>query len=207
MKKGTGNQNSTRTPEDSTKPASTQAATPPIPTPEPKKKQPHKRKHRAKLYDLLQVERLAAAGLSHAQLAECLDVTERTLTRLKKREDFAGAYKKGVANAIQHVEASLYLRCIGFHVQEGDKVKYFAPSDLAIMYYLNNKAPHAYKHASHIEQNLTQTIAFPDFDKLPLVQKRKVLSLMERKAKGEDIGQALVELQREIAVIQPGQQQ
>ena len=72
----------------------------------------HTRKKRGRkpwIPDLAKVEVLASQGLTHAQIAACLEISETTLYEKKKQlTEFSETIKKGRAKGIQKVSNALF---------------------------------------------------------------------------------------------------
>jgi len=149
------------------------------------------RRDSKKQYDLTLIEAYANAGLADTQIILILNISNRTWQKLKQREDVKSALEKGRANAVRHVEQSLYLRCMGIRTTENGKEKYIPPSDLAIMYYLNNRAPDAWKHTAHMSNQIVQQINVPTFKELNTAQ----LKVLQEQIRSVRIGK-LVDLKQ-----------
>lgn len=140
-----------------------------------------------KQYDLTLIEAYAAAGLADQQYCVILGMGKSTWTKLKQREDVKQALQKGIENAVRRVEQSLFLKCLGYHVESEGKTKYIAPDTLAIMYYLNNKKPEAWKHQAHMSQDVTQMVNISDFAKLSTEEKKRLIQQMKDLKEGKKL--------------------
>ena len=102
--------------------------------------------------DLARVEKLAAAGLTDAQLAAVFDVSEATWNAWKKRNrGFLESLKRGKDHADTMVQESLFRKAVGFSVEtekvfchEGMIVRaearvYYPPETAACIFWLKNR--------------------------------------------------------------------
>lgn len=120
---------------------------------------------------------IARLYISDEEIAAQLNITEQTLNNWKKEhKDFFASLKKGKADRNKQVENALFKRCLGYEYEEKVyrpdengkqklvevKVKRQPPSDVAIIYFLNNRDPenwsnkNYHEHAGEIKTGLTE---------------------------------------------------
>jgi hypothetical protein len=119
--------------------------------------------------DVRTLERYASAGLSEEQLCYMLDIDKKTLQRWKRLASVKKALREGKANAVKHVESSLYLCCVGYW-HEGQRIdragnvvsiKQYEPPDVpAIQFYLANRDPENWKLKTSLEASGTSRVEF-----------------------------------------------
>jgi transposase-like protein len=101
------------------------------------------------------VQNLVARGFTNYEIAETLNVDERTLYNWRREhEELATALQRSKELIDAQVEASLLMKANGFERQvqkataSGKVVtvtEYFPPSDGAIQFYLRNRKPEQYR--------------------------------------------------------------
>jgi transposase-like protein len=101
------------------------------------------------------VQNLVARGFTNYEIAETLDVDERTLYNWRREhEELAQALQRSKELIDAQVEASLLMKANGFErkVQKATAsgkvvtvTEYFPPSDGAIQFYLRNRKPEQYR--------------------------------------------------------------
>lgn len=121
--------------------------------------------------DMGVVELLATKGFTDKQMAQILDVTEKTFnTWKKKNEGFLQSLKDGKSVADSKVEASLYERAIGYSHPE-DKIfnnngkaltvkttKHYAPDTAAAFIWLKNRKGWKDKTEVEVSGSLADTL-------------------------------------------------
>jgi hypothetical protein len=114
-------------------------------------------------YHPVEVEKLAAKGLTNTEIAAALNVATSTIKEwIARHEEFSASIKSGKGDADDLVVKSLFRRAIGEYVKEtktkddGHSVtietteKYVADT-MAMMYWLNNRRPSEWRHRSTTE--------------------------------------------------------
>lgn len=103
--------------------------------------------------DLQQLYRMAAAGLTDAQMAQVIGISRASLSEYKKDPAFHEVLKKGKAISDARVVRSLFERATGYeHDSEEIKVigtevvrvptiKHYPPDPTAIIFWLKNRDP------------------------------------------------------------------
>jgi predicted transcriptional regulator len=139
--------------------------------------------------------KLCARGLTDAEIAELLGISEPTIHAWKlKHEEFALALKrtKDEANAI--VEASLFKRANGFekevekvfHTGKRMKMKEYFPPDVgALRLWLQNRMPEVYRETKVVQKQPTADDPF-----------LQLLERMDERAKREQLEQRQVLIDR-----------
>lgn len=114
--------------------------------------------------DLAQVERLASLGLTDKEIGIALGLSERTINRYKKDDEFLSVLKKGKEISDKRVERSLFERATGYtHPEEkifqyegqiirADTKKHYPPDTTAIIFWLKNRKPDEWRDVQKIEQ-------------------------------------------------------
>ncbi len=106
-----------------------------------------------------QVRKMAEFGLIDSQMSIVLGVTEQTFNNWKKSHpQFFESLKAGRDISDDNVEKSLYKKCMGyshkdtkFATYEGkitdskEYIKHYPPSDMAMIYWLNNRRPEKWR--------------------------------------------------------------
>jgi hypothetical protein len=104
-------------------------------------------KLREKTFNLEVIKKLAIHGLTDKQLADILDVDERTITRWKADPEFMSVLKNGKLNADLEVEDSLRKCALGYYMETEKATKdgvvtvreYYPPNIAAQIFYLKNR--------------------------------------------------------------------
>jgi hypothetical protein len=101
------------------------------------------------------VQNLVARGFINTEIADTLNIDERTLYNWKREhEDFAAALVRSKDQIDDMVEATLLMKAQGFErkVQKATAsgkvvtvTEYFQPSDSAIQFWLKNRRPEQYR--------------------------------------------------------------
>jgi hypothetical protein len=101
------------------------------------------------------VQNLVARGLTNYEIADTLNVDEKTLYNWKREhEEFALALQRSKEQYDEQVEATLLMKAQGFErkVQKATAsgkvvtvTEYFPPSDSAIQFWLKNRKPEQYR--------------------------------------------------------------
>lgn len=114
------------------------------------------------------VVNLAQRGYTDAEIAETLNVTDRTLRMWKvAHEEFAAALKRSKEVHDEMIEATLIMKANGYERQvqkataSGKVVtvtEYFPPSDRAIQFWLRNRKPELYREQRdvNVKHNVAQ---------------------------------------------------
>jgi len=149
------------------------------------------------------IERYARAGLTDYQLALCLRISEHTLSKWK-RDAVIGpliqeAIKKGLAQANERVQQSLYRRAVGYayekitYDEKVDKngtvipvkkkeIVEFAPSEVAAMMWLSNKDPENWKQRQDIGLTQNTRIIPVELSKLDAQARVELLERFRKEA-------------------------
>ena len=148
--------------------------------------------------DKEQVEKLALAGWTDAQMAEFFKVDERTWHRWKDADPkFCQSLKDWKVEADSRVERSLFERATGYsHPEEklfqaggeiirAETTKHYPPDTTAMIFWLKNRKPEDWRDKQEIEHHGLDQHS-PDEIKQALQQKLKALQ-----AQGIDIGALL----------------
>lgn len=101
--------------------------------------------------DLKEVEKLAGFGLIDTQIADFLDISEKTINVYKKTPKFLQALKRGKVKANLVVEKSLFHRANGYSHKElyitqykgqiitEEIVKHYPPDPTSMIFWLKNR--------------------------------------------------------------------
>lgn len=115
---------------------------------------------------------LAFGGATDREVAEFLEVSERTIHRWKiDHPEFGAALATGKEAADRRVEHSLYRKAIGysydsekiFHtdgrITRAPFVEHVPPSDTAAIFWLKNRMPDQYREKTEVEINTKDDLA------------------------------------------------
>ena len=110
------------------------------------------------------IEKLAKRGFTHLEIAEIIDVTERTITNwVKKYPELFLPLKDWKAEADEKVEVSLYERACGYeHLetkvqyvndewQTKDITKHYPPDPTSMIFWLKNRQPSKWRDKAEID--------------------------------------------------------
>ena len=114
------------------------------------------------------IKKMATAGFTDKEMAECLNVTEQTFNNWKKKfHEFFESLKDWKLKADESVERSLYERACGYEHEE-DKifnangkpmivptVKKYPPDPTAAIFWLKNRQPKEWRDKQDIEHSGT----------------------------------------------------
>lgn len=132
------------------------------------------KKHQTKL------AKLYSAGLTDKEIAELLEITDRTIENWKiKHPEFFQALSNWKNRADEKVERSLYERAIGYshpdvHISNfqgkitvTDITKYYPPDSTAMIFWLKNRKKNEWRDKQEIEQsgNMDLTPKFEEGDR------------------------------------------
>jgi hypothetical protein len=112
------------------------------------------------------VFKLSIIGLTDVQMAEVLDISERTFNRWKNDHAlFCQSLKDGKEKADANVAKSLYQRAMGYShpetkvfCQNGDIIthdvmKHYPPDVTAIIFWLKNRMPHLFRDKQEVDHS------------------------------------------------------
>lgn len=148
---------------------------------------------------------LAMKGATDAEIADAMGISRMTLSRWSKNKDdkgnvvltsFGEALQDGKSAADARVEKKLYERCIGYDVEEEEKVidvnkdgsskigritsrkKHVPPDTMAIMYWLNNRKRSTGEWSQRQDVNLSGSLdTGPDLSRLTDDELRAIIRL------------------------------
>jgi hypothetical protein len=115
------------------------------------------------LHDYDYILRLAAAGLTDAQIAVVMGVSERQIYNWKQTEEFASCLKNNGALANKAVERSLFARAMGYshpavkimqyegQVITEDYTEHYPPDTAACFGWLYNREPDRWKRMMSLD--------------------------------------------------------
>ena len=110
------------------------------------------------------INKLAILGITDSQLADLLEVDERTINRWKKDAAFMSALKDGKEIADSRVVKALFERSIGFkqeevyissyrgQIKKTPYVKGYPPDPTSMIFWLKNRQPDLWREKQLIEQ-------------------------------------------------------
>lgn len=114
--------------------------------------------------DLEQVAKLAALGLTDAQMAAALKIAVSSLYEYKKNPAFSEAIKAGKAESDAKVERSLYERALGYSVKtekifctkfgeivRAETVEHYPPDPTSMIFWLKNRKPQEWRDKQEVE--------------------------------------------------------
>ncbi len=136
--------------------------------------------------------RLCLIGLTDAQVAFALDVSEQTINNWKRRHpEFAEAMKSGKTVADAEVAHALYKRAIGYETTEEKVInsaegpttitvkKNYPPDAQAARFWLKNRQPHLWKEKVEVATPITAA-DFPSEEELNAIYKRSMEKAKKR---------------------------
>ena len=110
---------------------------------------------------LKKAERLAAQGLTKAQIAQSMGIHRATLFRkINESSDFSDAIKTGQAQGVADVTNALFERAMGCNVTEERFIdgklitatKYFPPDATSCIFFLKNRDPENWKDRQYVDE-------------------------------------------------------
>lgn len=104
--------------------------------------------------DLSQVEVTASLGLTDAEIAIILGISERTLNYWKKNPEFLQSLKRGKLKADLKVTQSLYHKAIGYKAVDKHGNQIDVPGDTtAMIFWLKNRQPDRWRDQQQQEHS------------------------------------------------------
>lgn len=111
---------------------------------------------------------LAAAGKTDAEISKLLNISEVTLNKYKKSEEFLKSLKNGKEIADQRVIKSLYERACGYEHEDVDIrvvdhaivktkiIKHYPPDTTACIFWLKNRNPQEWRERQEVEHQFSE---------------------------------------------------
>jgi hypothetical protein len=123
--------------------------------------------------ELSQVEVIASLGLTDAEIAVVLRVSERTLNYWKKDTEFLQSLKRGKIKADFKVTQSLYQKAIGYKAVDKHGNQIDVPGDTtAMIFWLKNRQPDRWRDKHELDVPGVEKALYEISEKfLPQVQR------------------------------------